>query len=362
MPESERLNRGVTDSLIRFPAGFESPEAFCRLYRRARREPRLTEKIMAYFDDYTSIIGNTPLLRLQRVMGGKTRVLAKIEGANPSSSVKARGAAAMLRDAEERGMLRPGMRIIEPTSGNMGISLAAVAAAKKYDLTLTMPETVNIDRHRLLLAFGAKLVLTPEANGMIGALKKAEELAQSRPDDYFMPRQFSNPAHIRVHEEITGPEIWNDTNGEIDVLVAGVGTGSTITGVARHIKKAKGKNITVVAVEPKRSPVISQHIAGEPLAPGPHKIQGLGAGFIPDNLDVSLIDRVEVCGNMESMSFARTLAKEEGIMTGISSGAAALVTSRLAQMPEFAGKTIVVILPDGAERYMRTQLFEGIEN
>lgn len=319
------------------------------------------EAAMAYFDEYLSIIGNTPLLRLQRVMGDAVRVFAKIEGANPSSSVKARGAAAMLKDAEERGVLKPGMRIIEPTSGNMGIALAAVAAARGYDLTLTMPETINIDRRRLLLSLGAKLVLTPEANGMIGALKKAEELAGSRPEDYFMPRQFSNPAHVRVHEETTGPEIWNDTGGEIDVLIAGVGTGATLTGVARYLK-AKGKKVTVVAVEPKRSPVISQHMAGEPIAPGPHKLQGLGAGFIPDNLDLSLIDRVESTGNMESMSFSRTLAREEGIMTGISSGAAGLVTSRLALLPEFAGKTFVVILPDGAERYMRTQLFEGIEN
>lgn len=317
---------------------------------------------MAFFDSYAAIIGNTPMIRLQRSMGVNANVFGKIEGANPSSSVKIRGAAAMIRDAEERGLLKPGMRIIEPTSGNMGIALAALAAAKGYELTLVMPENVNIDRRRLLLSLGAKLILTSETTGMVGALRKVKEIANSKPDGYFMPRQFSNPVHVAVHEEYTGPEIWNDTNGEIDVLVAGVGTGATLTGVARYIKKTRGKNITVVAVEPKRSPVISQHLAGEPLAPGPHKVQGLGAGFIPDILDVSLIDRVETTGNMDSMSFARTLAKEEGLMLGISSGAAGLAASRIAALPEFAGKNIVVILPDSAERYMRTQLFEGIEN
>ncbi|CAK7035706.1 MAG: Cysteine synthase [Desulfovibrio sp.] len=317
---------------------------------------------MALFDQYTQLIGNTAMLRLNRCMGNKATVYAKLEGANPSSSVKARGAAAMIRTAEENGELKPGMRIIEPTSGNMGLALAAVAASKGYELTLTMPESVNLDRRRLLLTLGAKLVLTSEATGMIGALKKAQEIVRSRPEDYFMPHQFSNPAHVKVHEETTGPEIWNETNGEIDVLVAGVGTGATLTGVARYIKHTKGKNITVVAVEPKRSPVIAQQLAGEPLAPGPHKIQGLGAGFIPDNLDVSLIDRVENSGNMEAMSFARTLAKDEGILMGISSGAAGLAASRIAMQPEFAGKTIVVIFSDIAERYMRTQLFEGIEN
>ena len=317
---------------------------------------------MAFFEHYTDIIGNTPMIRFHRVMGDKAVVYGKLEGANPSSSVKVRGAAAMIRDAEERGLLRPGMRIIEPTSGNMGIALAAVAAAKGYELTLAMPESVNIDRRRLLLSLGAKLILTSETTGMIGALRKVDEISRSRPDGYFRPQQFSNPVHARVHEETTGPEIWNDTKGEIDVLVVGVGTGATLTGVARYIKKTRGKNITVVAVEPKRSPVISQHLAGEPLAPGPHKLQGLGPGFIPEVLDLSLIDRVETTGNMESMSFTRAMARDEGIMMGISSGAAGLVASRLAVLPEFAGKNIVVILPDSAERYMRTQLFEGIEN
>ncbi len=317
---------------------------------------------MAFFAHYTDIIGNTPMIRLQRAMGPHVKVYGKIEGANPSASVKVRGAAAMIRDAEERGILKPGVRIIEPTSGNMGLALAAVAAAKGYELTLAMPESVNIDRRRLLISLGVKLILTSETTGMIGALRKVEEITRSTPGGYFMPRQFSNPVHVRVHEETTGPEIWNETNGEIDVLVAGVGTGATLTGVARYIKKTRGKKITVVAVEPKRSPVITQHLAGEPLTPGPHKLQGLGAGFIPDNLDLSLVDRVEMTGNMESMSFARHMAKEEGIMLGISSGAAGLVASRIAALPEFADKTIVVILPDSAERYMRTQLFEGIEN
>ncbi len=317
---------------------------------------------MAFFNQYTDLIGNTPMIRFRRAMGEKAKVFGKIEGANPSASVKARGAAAMILDAEEKGLLKSGMRIIEPTSGNMGLALAAVAAAKGYELTLVMSENVNVDHRRLLITLGVKLILTSDTTGMIGALRKVEEISRSKPDAYFRPRQFSNPVHVRVHEETTGPEIWNETNGEIDVLVAGVGTGSTLTGVARFIKKNKGKNITVVAVEPKRSPVITQRLAGEPLAPGPHKLQGLGPGFIPDNLDRSLVDRVEMAGNMESMSFARFMAKEEGIMLGISSGAAGLVASRLASLPEFAGKTIVVILPDGAERYMRTQLFEGVEN
>lgn len=302
------------------------------------------------------------MVRFHRAMGDKCVVYGKLEAANPSSSVKARGAAAMIAEAEHTGLLKPGMRIIEPTSGNMGLALAAIAAAKGYDLTLTMPETVSLDRRRLLIALGAKLILTSDTTGMLGALRKAEELVRSTPDAYFMPHQFSNPVHVKVHEETTGPEIWNETKGEIDVLVAGVGTGATLTGVARYIKSTKGKNITVVAVEPKRSPVISQHLAGEVLAPGPHKVQGLGPGFIPENLDIGLIDRVEMTGNMDSMSFARTLAKEEGYLLGISSGAAGLAAARIAHMPEFAGKTIVAVMPDIAERYLRTQLFEGIEN
>jgi len=316
---------------------------------------------MTFFASYGDLVGNTPMIRLQRVMGKNANVFAKLEAGNPSSSVKARGAVAMIRDAEERGLLHPGMRIIEPTSGNMGLALAAVAASKGYELTLVMPESANLDRKRLLIALGAKLILTSETTGMAGALRKTEEIASSNPAGYFRPRQFSNPLHIKVHEEQTGPEIWNELNGEIDVLVAGVGTGATLTGVARYIKYTRKKHITVVAVEPKRSPVISQYLAGEPLAPGPHKVQGLGAGFIPDNLDVSLIDKVEQTGNMDSMSFARALAQEEGLLLGISSGAAGLAASRIAALPEFAGKNIVVIMPDIAERYIRTQLFEGVE-
>ena len=316
---------------------------------------------MAFFPDFTQCVGNTPLVRLRRIMGNKATVYAKIESLGPSSSIKARGALAMIKDAEERGALKPGMRILEPTSGNMGLALAVIAASKGYELTLTMPETVGIDRRRLLMTLGAKLLLTSAVDGMVGALRKAEELCQTTPGAFFMPRQFSNPVHVQTHQETTGPEIWRDTEGKIDVLVAGVGSGATITGISRYIKKTMGKAITSVAVEPKRSPIIGQHLAGEPLMPGAHKLQGLGAGFIPDILDLSLIDRVENAGNMESMSFARALAAEEGILAGISSGAAGLVASRLALSPEYEGKNIVVLFPDAAERYMRTQLFEGIE-
>ncbi len=312
------------------------------------------------FENNSLCMGNTPLVRLNRVAGKKATVLAKVEGRNPAHSVKDRIGAAMIADAEERGLLKPGSQIIEPTSGNTGIALAFVAAARGYPLTLTMPENMSLERRKLLAMLGAKLVLTPAVTGMSGAIRKAEEIAASDPSRYFMPQQFKNPANPAMHEKTTGPEIWRDTDGAIDVLVAGVGTGGTISGIARYIKKTQGKQITVVAVEPKRSPVISQFLAGQPLAPGPHKIQGLGAGFIPDTLDLSLLDRVETAGNMESMSFARSLAKEEGILAGISGGAAGLAASRIANLPEFAGKTIVVVLPDSAERYITTQLFEGV--
>ncbi len=312
------------------------------------------------FNDNSLTIGNTPLVRLHRVAGNKATVLAKLEGRNPSFSVKARIGAAMIWDAEEKGILKPGSKIIEPTSGNTGIALAFVAAARGYPLTLTMPESMSVERRKVLAMLGAKLVLTSAIGGMSEAIRKAEEIAASDPGRYFMPQQFKNPANPAIHEKTTGPEIWQDTDGAIDVLVAGVGTGGTISGIARYIKKTQGKQITVVAVEPKRSPVITQFLAGEKLVPGPHKIQGLGAGFIPETLDLSLVDRVESTGNMESMSFARAMAGEEGIMAGISGGAAGLVASRLANMPEFEGKTIVVILPDAAERYMSTQLFEGV--
>ncbi|WP_298997941.1 cysteine synthase A [uncultured Desulfovibrio sp.] len=305
-------------------------------------------------------IGNTPLVRLNRVVGPKAIVLAKIEGRNPSYSVKCRIGAAMIADAESRGLLRPGVGIVEPTSGNTGIALAYVAAAKGYELTLTMPETMSLERRRVVAMLGAKLVLTPGAEGMPGAIRKAEELVAANPSAYFMPQQFKNPANPAIHEATTGPEIWNDTDGQVDAIVAGVGTGGTITGISRYLKHTRGKNIVSVAVEPEASPVISQHLAGKPLQPGPHKIQGIGAGFIPETLDVSLLDRVETVGNDEAIEFARRLAREEGILAGISSGAAAAAAARLADLPEFEGKTIVVILPDAGERYLSSALYEGI--
>lgn len=305
-------------------------------------------------------IGNTPLVRLNRVVGLKATVLAKIEGRNPSYSVKCRIGAAMIADAESRGLLRPGVGIVEPTSGNTGIALAYVAAAKGYELTLTMPETMSLERRRVVAMLGAKLVLTPGAEGMPGAIRKAEELAAANPGASFMPQQFKNPANPAIHEATTGPEIWNDTDGQVDAIVAGVGTGGTITGISRYLKHTRGKSIVSVAVEPAASPVISQHLAGKPLQPGPHKIQGIGAGFIPETLDVSLLDRVEAVGNDEAIEFARRLAREEGILAGISSGAAVAAAARLAEQPEFEGKTIVVILPDAGERYLSSALYEGI--
>ena len=305
-------------------------------------------------------IGNTPLVRLNRVVGSKATVLAKIEGRNPSYSVKCRIGAAMIADAESRGLLRPGVGIVEPTSGNTGIALAYVAAAKGYELTLTMPETMSLERRRVVAMLGAKLVLTPGAEGMPGAIRRAEELAAANPSAFFMPQQFKNPANPAIHEATTGPEIWNDTDGQVDAIVAGVGTGGTITGISRYLKHTRGKSIVSVAVEPEASPVISQHLAGKPLQPGPHKIQGIGAGFIPETLDVSLLDRVEAVGNDEAIEFARRLAREEGILAGISSGAAAAAAARIADLPEFEGKTIVVILPDAGERYLSSALYEGI--
>ena len=305
-------------------------------------------------------IGNTPLVRLNRVVGPKAVVLAKIEGRNPSYSVKCRIGAAMIADAESRGLLRPGVGIVEPTSGNTGIALAYVAAAKGYELTLTMPETMSLERRRVVAMLGAKLVLTPGAEGMPGAIRRAEELAAANPSAFFMPQQFKNPANPAIHEATTGPEIWNDTDCQVDAIVAGVGTGGTITGISRYLKHTRGKSIVSVAVEPEASPVISQHLAGKPLQPGPHKIQGIGAGFIPETLDVSLLDRVEAVGNDEAIEFARRLAREEGILAGISSGAAAAAAVRIAELPEFEGKTIVVILPDAGERYLSSALYEGI--
>ncbi len=316
---------------------------------------------MSLYNDNALSIGNTPLIRLNRITdGAKATVLAKIEGRNPAYSVKCRIGAAMVADAEQRGLLGPGKEIVEPTSGNTGIALAFVAAAKGIPLTLTMPETMSIERRKLLIAYGAKLVLTEGAKGMNGAIAKAEEIAASNPDRYVLLQQFKNPANPAIHEKTTGPEIWNDTEGKIDILVSGVGTGGTITGISRYIKNTRGKPILTVAVEPEASPVLTQKRAGEALKPGPHKIQGIGAGFIPDTLDLSLIDAVEQVSNDEAILYARRLAKEEGILSGISCGAAAAVAVRLANRPEHAGKTIVVILPDSGERYLSTALFEGL--
>jgi cysteine synthase A len=311
------------------------------------------------YKDNSESIGNTPLVQLNRItQGAKARVLVKVEGRNPSYSVKCRIGAAMIWDAEKRGVLKPGRVIVEPTSGNTGIALAYVAAARGYQLTLTMPETMSVERRRVLAAFGANLILTPAHEGMRGAITRAEAMVASDPARYFMPQQFKNPANPAIHEKTTGPEIWRDTDGQIDVLVSGVGTGGTITGISRFIKKTRGKAIVSVAVEPRESPVISQKLAGEELKPGPHQIQGIGAGFIPDTLDLSLVDRVELVDSMEAMEFARRLTREEGLLSGISSGAAVAIAWRLAWKDEFAGKTIVAVLPDAGERYLSTTLFD----
>jgi cysteine synthase A len=313
------------------------------------------------YADNSQSIGNTPLIKLNHVTeGAKATVLAKIEARNPAYSVKCRIGANMIWDAEKRGVLKPGVEIIEPTSGNTGIALAYVAAARGYKLTLTMPETMSIERRRVLAALGANLILTPGAEGMKGAINRAEEIAAAEPQKYFLPQQFKNPANPEIHEKTTGPEIWNDTDGAVDVFVSGVGTGGTITGVSRYIKNTMGKKIISVAVEPKESPVISQKLAGQEIKPAPHKIQGIGAGFIPDTLDLSVVDRVEQVSSDEALDFAKRLAREEGLLVGISCGAAVAAAVRLAKLDEFAGKTIVVILPDGAERYLSTALFEGI--
>ncbi len=316
---------------------------------------------MRIYEDNSFSIGNTPLVRLNRVTAGaRATVLAKIEGRNPAYSVKCRIGAAMVWDAEKRGALKPGRELIEPTSGNTGIALAYVAAARGYSVTLTMPETMSIERRKVLKVLGANLVLTEGSAGMAGAIARAEQMAASDPERYLMLQQFKNPANPEIHFRTTGPEIWQDTDGSVDVVVSGIGTGGTITGVSRFIKKTKGKNILSVGIEPVTSPVITQRLAGQPLRPGPHKIQGIGAGFIPDTLDLSMVDRVELVTNEESIEMARRLAKEEGILAGISCGAAAAVAVRLAKDPEFAGKTIVTVLPDAAERYLSTVLFDGL--
>ncbi|MBZ5576178.1 MAG: cysteine synthase A [Acidobacteriia bacterium] len=315
---------------------------------------------MRVYDDNTLSIGRTPLVRLNRVTdGGKAIILAKIEGRNPAYSVKCRIGAAMVWDAEKRGVLKPGKELIEPTSGNTGIALAFVAAARGYPITLTMPETMSLERRKVLKALGANLVLTEGTLGMAGSIAKAEEITASDPKRYLLLQQFKNPANPDIHFRTTGPEIWEDTDGTIDVLVSGIGTGGTITGVSRYIKQERGKKILSVGIEPTNSPVITQHLAGQAMKPGPHKIQGLGAGFIPDTLDVRMVDRLELVSNEESIEMARRLSKEEGILAGISCGAAAAVAVRLGKTPEFAGKTIVTVLPDAAERYLSSVLFEG---
>ena len=316
-----------------------------------------------WFADNALSIGRTPLVRLNRVIdGAQATVLAKIEGRNPAYSVKCRLGAAMVWDAEKRGVLGPGKEIVEPTSGNTGIALAFVAAAKGYPLTLTMPATMSIERRKLLTVYGAKLVLTEGPRGMSGAVAKAEEIAASDPDRYVLLQQFKNPANAAIHEATTGPEIFDDTGGKVDLFVAGVGTGGTITGVSRYLKNTRGLAVRSVAVEPAASPVITQRRAGEALKPAPHKIQGIGAGFVPDVLDLSVVDDVEQVTNEEAIEYARRLAREEGILAGISCGAATAVAARLAKRPENAGKTIVVVLPDSGERYLSTALFEGMFN
>jgi len=315
---------------------------------------------MSKFEDNSLSIGHTPLVRLSRVVAPNgAKVYAKIEGRNPAYSVKCRIGANMIWDAEKKGLLKPGVEIVEPTSGNTGIALAFVAASRGYPITIVMPETMSLERRKVLKALGARIILTEGPKGMKGAVAKAQEIADSDKARYFIPQQFENPANPQVHEQTTGPEIWDDLDGKLDILVSGVGTGGTITGISRYFKNTRGVQIQSVAVEPSESPVITQFLAGEEIKPGPHKIQGIGAGFIPKTLDVSVIDRVERVSSAESIEFSRRLTAEEGILSGISSGAAALVAARLAAEPENAGKTIVVILPDAGERYLTGPLFEG---
>lgn len=313
------------------------------------------------YEDNTASIGRTPLVRINHLTrGAVATVLAKIEGRNPAYSVKCRIGAAMVWDAERRDLLAPGKAIIEATSGNTGIALAFAAAARGYQCVLTMPETMSMERRKVLLALGAKLVLTPGALGMKGAVAKARELVDAEPDRYVMMNQFENPANPAIHEQTTGPEIWDDTDGAVDVFVGGVGTGGTLTGVSRHIKHARGKPILTVAVEPEASPLITQTLAGQALTPAPHKIQGIGANFVPQNLDLALVDRVERVSNDEAIAVARRLAREEGILCGVSCGAAMAAALRLAFEPAQAGKTIVTVLPDSGERYLSGPLYEGL--
>ncbi len=316
------------------------------------------------FDNNSLSIGNTPLVRLNRLTEGVGATVAvKVEGRNPANSVKCRIGAAMIWDAEKRGILKPGSKdvmVIEPTSGNTGIALAYVCAARGYPLTLTMPDTMSLERRRMLAAFGANLVLTDGSKGMKGAIAKAEELAATDPDKFFVPQQFNNPANPEIHFKTTGPEIWNDTEGAIDIFVAGVGTGGTITGVSRYFKQAQGKAVTTIAVEPEASPVLTAIRKGEAPQPGPHKIQGIGAGFKPEILDLSIVDDVYTVTNEEAIETARRLHMEEGITAGISGGAAVAAAVRAAKLEENKAKLIVTILPDAGERYLSTVLFENL--
>lgn len=315
---------------------------------------------IAVYSNNAEAIGNTPLVRINRLISGGATVLAKVESRNPAFSVKCRIGAALIADAEKRGVLKQGMHIVEPTSGNTGIALAFVAAAKGYEITLTMPASMSIERRKVLKALGANLVLTEPAKGMKGAVDEAERLATEHPETYFLPQQFNNPANPQIHEETTGPEIWAATGGKVDILVAGVGTGGTISGISRYFKKVKGQALHSVAVEPAESPIIGQTKRGEAITPAPHKIQGIGANFIPKNLDLDLVDEVISIESAEAIDWARKTATQEGILVGISSGAAMAAAAKLAARPENAGKNIVVILPDSGERYLSSVLFEDI--
>jgi cysteine synthase A len=316
-----------------------------------------------FYNDNSFSIGRTPLVRLNRVTdGAPVTLLAKIEGRNPAYSVKCRIGASMIWDAEKRGILKPGKELIEPTSGNTGIALAFVAAARGYEITLLMPETMSIERRKVLKALGAKLILTDGSLGMGASIERAEQIVASDPDRYVLLQQFQNPANPEIHVTTTGPEIWNDTDGKVDVLVAGIGTGGTITGISRYFKLQRKRKIISIGVEPEGSPVIAQTLAGEPIQPGPHGIQGIGAGFIPDTLDLEMVDRIELAGDEESIEMARRLAREEGIISGISCGAAVAAAVRVAHEPEMQGKTMVVILPDSGERYLTSVLFDGLSD
>lgn len=315
---------------------------------------------IAVYSNNAEAIGNTPLVRINRAIQSAATVLAKVESRNPAFSVKCRVGAALIADAEAKGLLKPGMHIVEPTSGNTGIALAFVAAAKGYDITLTMPSSMSIERRKVLKSFGANLVLTEPAKGMKGAVEEAQRLVAEHPETYYLPQQFENPANPKIHEQTTGPEIWDATGGKVDILVSGVGTGGTISGISSYFEKVKNQPIYSVAVEPAESPIIAQAKKGETLTPGPHKIQGIGANFIPGNLDLELVDEVMGIESAEAIEWARKTATQEGILVGISSGAAMAAAAKLAARPENAGKTIVVILPDGGERYLSSVLFEDI--